>query len=191
MNRSCAAFVTIFTLIATTAAADPQGWHLAGTRPQDYIVSANQDKPSSGLSSALLQSRPRLSPNGFGTLMQTTDAVAHAGKRLRLKADVRTESVIRWAGLWMRVDAEKYRTLTFDNMGNRPINGTRDWRTYEVVLDVPPESVTISFGVLLAGSGKVWLDNVRFEEVDASVPTTGDDLPSLRHEPSNLDFESQ
>lgn len=189
MNRAVAA--TIFTLIATTASADPQGWHLAGNRPQSYIASADQNKPRSGVSSALLQSRPGPSPNGFGTLMQTMEVGSYAGKRLRLKADVRTESVIRWAGLWMRVDAENYRTLTFDNMGNRPIVGTRDWRTYEVVLDVPPESVSISFGVLLAGSGKVWLDNVRFEEVDASVPTTGDNVSSAQREPSNLDFESQ
>lgn len=191
MNRAIAAFVTIFTLTATTASADPQGWHLAGNRPQSYIASADQVNPRNGLSSALLQSRPGPSPNGFGTLMQTMEVGRHAGKRLRMKADVRTESVIRWAGLWMRVDAENDRTLTFDNMGDRPIVGTRDWRTYEVVLDVPPEGETISFGVLLAGSGKVWLDNVQFEEVDSSVPTTGDRVSSAQREPSNLDFEAQ
>jgi hypothetical protein len=191
MNRAVAAFVTIFTLIATTASADPQGWHLAGNRAQSYIASGDPDRPSSGRSSSLLQSRPGPSPNGFGTLMQTIEVGSYAGKRLRLKADVRTESVLRWAGLWMRVDAESDRTLTFDNMGDRPIVGTRDWRTYEVVLDVPPEGVSISFGVLLAGSGKVWLDNVRFDEVDASVPTTGGNVSSLQPEPSNLDFESQ
>lgn len=92
----------------------------------------------------------------------------------------------------MRVDAANHKTVSFDNMQQRPITGTSDWRSYTVVLDVPAESESISFGVLLAGTGKVWIDNVRFEEVDASVPVTGSLAPAaLRPAPSNLDFETR
>jgi hypothetical protein len=95
-------------------------------------------------------------------------------------------------GLWMRVDAPKRRSVSFDNMQNRPITGTSDWRSYAVVLDVPAESESISFGVLLAGQGRVWIDNVRFEVVDASVPVTGHREPAgPGPAPSNLDFESR
>lgn len=52
------------------------------------------------------------------------------------------------------------------------------------------ESKTISFGLLLEGKGKVWVDNLMFEIVDLSVPTTGEqceeDIPM---EPLNLQFK--
>jgi hypothetical protein len=192
MNKTLAVFVTGFALIATVAAeAAPQGWLLRGSRPQDYTAGADSQNPKSGSSSALLQSLPDLTPDGFGTLMQAFDAVQYRGKRLRLIAEVRAEDVKQWAGLWMRVDAEPSQTLAFDNMEHRPITGTKGWRRYEVVLNVPPQSKTISFGVLLSGPGKVWIDDVRFEEVDRSVPTTGFDFPGQEQAPLNLDFESR
>jgi hypothetical protein len=58
-------------------------------------------------------------------------------------------------------------------MQNRPIKGTQDWAKYDVVLDVPNDSVGIYFGILLVGKGQVWLDNIHFEGVGSNVPTTG------------------
>ena len=72
----------------------------------------------------------------------------------------------------MRVDGEGGKVLSFDNMQNRQIQGTRDWKQYEVVLDVPAESVGIYFGILLVGKGQVWLSQVQFEVVGTDVPTT-------------------
>ena len=194
MKRALAAVVTLFALTATSIAADaPQGWFLAGSRPQDYTVTVDPKTPKSGTSSALLESRPGREEEGFGTLMQTFGAAAYAGKRVRMTADVRAQAVQRWAGLWMRVDASGHRTLAFDNMQDRAISGNSEWRSYAVVLDVPAESESISFGVLLSGPGRVWIDNVRFEEVSASVPTTGKPAPipgAPPAQPLNLDFES-
>lgn len=190
MKRAFAAFVTLFALVAVADA--PQGWFLAGNSPQDYTADADLDKPKSGSSSALLQSRPGRAPEGFGTLMQTFGAAGYTGKRVRMTADVRSHGVEKWAGLWMRVDGADRKPVAFDNMQQRPITGTSDWRSYAVVLDVPTESQSISFGVLLTGSGKVWIDNVRFEEVDASVPVTGSRAPvAPGPAPSNLDFETR
>src|SRR5439155_1751743 len=97
---------------------------------------------------------------------------------------VKAERVEQWAGLWMRVDGVGQRTLGFDNMQNRPIKGTQDWAKYDVVLDVPNDSVGIYFGILLSGKGQVWLDTIQFEFVGSNVPTTG----IIQLEPSNLDF---
>jgi hypothetical protein len=69
----------------------------------------------------------------------------------------------------MRVDGPDGETLRLDNMQNRLIKGTIDWRKYRVVLDVPSEATHIVFGVLLDGSGRTWIDNVSFEVVDESV----------------------
>jgi hypothetical protein len=42
-----------------------------------------------------------------------------------------------------------------------------------VVVDVPEESINMNFGLFLIGVGKMWLDEVKFEIVDNTVPLTG------------------
>jgi hypothetical protein len=109
--------------------------------------------------------------NGFGTLMQTFTADEYQGQRLRMSAYVKAESVEEWVGLWMRVDGSDG-TSAFDNMQDRPIQGSTDWSEYEIVLDVPEDSVSIAFGVLMGGTGQVWVDDFQFEVVAQDVPTT-------------------
>ena len=55
----------------------------------------------------------------------------------------------------------------------RPIKGTTEWKKYEVVLFVPAEATSISYGVLLDGTGQIWFKDVILEVVDDSVPETG------------------
>ncbi len=142
----------------------------------------------SGNRSGLIASRPR--PRGFGTLMQTFRAERFLDTRLRLSAYIRVEAVERWAGLWMRVDGPDAQTLAFDNMQDRPISGTLDWRMYQIVLDVPPDAEAIAFGVLLEGPGRVWLDDMAFAAVDGDVPTTGVRPLPVPLNPVNLDFSA-
>ena len=122
--------------------------------------------------------------------MQTFSAESFRGSRLRLTGTVNSSEVENWAGLWMRIDGpDRGSPLAFDNMQSRPIKGTTQFRDYEVVLDVPHNSVAIAFGILLVGAGEVRLDAVRFDKVDEGVALTA---PSaLPTEPSNLDFESE
>jgi hypothetical protein len=77
----------------------------------------------------------------------------------------------------MRVDGAGS-LLAFDNMQNRPIKGTTDWKRYDVVLDVPPEAKALAFGLLLAGNGQIWFDDLRLEVVDRSVAVTMPAAPS-------------
>jgi len=151
------------------------GWFLAGDKPQDYRIGSDPATQHGGKASGHLQatSDPL---GGFGTLMQSVKADPYRGARVRMSGWVRANGVTDWAGLWMRVhgpDTQKtQRSLSFDNMENRPIKGTSGWTRYEIVLDVPPESVEIAFGILLAGGGEVWLDDVQFAKVGNDIPTT-------------------
>lgn len=90
----------------------------------------------------------------------------------------------------MRVDDSLGDVIQFDNMQDRPIINTSDWNHYSIVLDVPDNSAAIYFGVLLTGTGQVWVDEFKFSIVDASVPTTNINLNSTMPEyPVNLSFE--
>lgn len=88
----------------------------------------------------------------------------------------------------MRVDKES-KHVAFDNMHDRPITGTTDWKKYDVVLDVPEVATGISFGVLLTGSGTVRLSGSKFEIVGPTVLTTDGDAVQKPEEPTNLNFE--
>jgi hypothetical protein len=143
----------------------------------------------SGHFSGYIKSLP--SPKGFGTLMQTIKANKYEGRRLRLSGFVKAEKVRDWAGLWMRVDGKDDKSVSFDNMQNRPLKGTFDWKKYEIVLDVPKDSVKIAFGILLNGQGQVWIDDLNLEIVGEDVPTTNLKVKQeLLDEPINLNFES-
>jgi hypothetical protein len=111
----------------------------------------------------------------------------YLGKRVRLSGYVKAEGVEGWSGLWMRVDKE-HEMLEFDNMQDRPIKGTSDWRTYDVVLDVPQGATGIAFGILLCGPGRVWLSGTKFEVVSDATKTTGSGSAARPAAPVNLDF---
>ena len=174
-------------LIPTLAfPATPAGWFLAGNDPASFQVSRDPAAGHDGKKSASLESTR--TPKGFGTLMQTFDAKDYRAKRLRLSAWVKANDVKDWAGVWMRVDGADMKSLSFDNMQNRPIKGTKAWSRYDVVLDVPDGAAQIAFGILLSGEGKVWISDVGFQAVDKSVPVTSASM-SLSPEPKNLDFD--
>jgi hypothetical protein len=166
-------------------AAAPNGWFVAGSKPTAYESGVATEVTYNGHQSAYLKAKMP-SVEGFGTLMQDFRADHYLGKRVRFSAFVKTEGAQDWAGLWMRVDKEA-KQLAFDNMQGRPIKGTTDWKKYDVVLDVPQEATGIFFGVLLSGSGTVWLSEAKFEIVEPNIPTTGTEAVQ-KLEPINLDF---
>lgn len=149
---------------------DAKSWFLAGSHPEDYAINMDSLALHEGKPTHLLASTVEAC-KGFGTLMQGFQGKAYLDKRIRLSAWVKAERVESWAGLWMRVDGEK-KVTAFDNMESRPIKGTLDWKHYEVVLDVAPDSMGISLGILLHGKGKVWMTEPTLEIVDPSVPVT-------------------
>ena len=180
------AAVALVACVLAVHASVPRGWLLAGTKPAEYEVGVDADQLYQGHASAFLKSRT-LSVDGFGTLMQSVRAEHYIGKRVRLSGLVKSREVMSWAGLWMRVDKGKD-MIAFDNMQDRPIKGTTDWQRYDVVLNVPPDSTGISFGILLDGAGKVWLSGTKFDVVGADVPSTGAGDRKIPDNPVNLDF---
>jgi len=59
--------------------------------------------------------------------------------------------------------------------------------THDVVLDVPAQATAIALGVLLTGTGEVFIADFNLETVGLDVDTTEMDVP-LPERPQNLDF---
>lgn len=167
----------------------PAGWIMTGESPFDYETGLDKNIVHSGHQSAYLKSKDEKA-KGFATLMQHIKAENFKGERIRFSGFVKTVNVLESAGLWLRVDHASGEVLAFDNMMNRPIKGTSEWNHYSVILDVPLKSEAIAFGLLLNGSGQIWLDGLRFEIVDESIPVTEQSATTdLSDEPVNLNFE--
>jgi len=162
-----------------------KGWLKSGAAPNDYEIGVDKQETYHGKLSAYIKARE--SPRGFGTLMQTIKADAYVGKRLKMSGSVKSEGVQEWAGLWMRVDRSN-KVSILDNMQDRPIRATTAWTKCQIVLDVPDDSVTIAFGVLLGGRGQVWVSDIQFEVVSTNVPTS-DLFGNYPDKPMNLNLE--
>lgn len=171
-----------------------KGWMLTGTSPEQYKAVIDSRVFHKGQRSVCFQSdvHEGIGPDQFGTLMQQFQATHYSGKRMRFSAFVKAEQVEGWCGLWMRIDDKLQNVLAFDNMERRSIRGTSDWNYYACVLDVVQEADCISIGILLSGSGTVWMDSCRFEEVGMDIPVTESlaQTESFPSEPQNLTFEA-
>jgi serine/threonine-protein kinase len=186
----------VFSVFAGAALAErPRDWFGGG---KDYELTTDTEVKHGGKSSGVVRSTAD-PPEAFGTLTQGCQAVKYRGKRVRLSGWVKSERVEGWSGLWMRIDSKDKGGLAFDNMNNRAIKGTSDWAQFNTVLDVPDTAEQFFYGCLLAGKGKVWVDDMKLEEVGADVAVTdlkigasdrGDNpLPDVPAEPANLEFE--
>lgn len=167
-----------------------KGWSLSGSNPEMYGLTTDSTVCHTGTHSGLLYAKGDVNEQQFATIMQGFQAHEYKGERLKLSCFLTTEDASK-CGAWLRIDNGNGDTVQFDNMDNRSIQGTTDWNHYSLVLDVPKDSASIHFGVLLIGKGKVWADGFHFEVVTDKVPTTNmlseEHLPA---QPTNLDFSS-
>jgi len=145
-------------------------WLAGGSHPQNYNMGGNPIVKHGSEDGGYIKSKVS-DTEGFGTWMTKIEADKYLGKRLKMSGYVKTEKVEGWVGLWMRVDGTNT-MLSFDNMGNRPIKGTTNWKKYSIVLDVPDNSTGIFYGILLDGKGQAWIDGVQLETVSNQVPVT-------------------
>jgi TonB family protein len=120
-------------------------------------------------------------PRSFGVATGSFPVKDAAGKRVRFSGYIKTEGVTQgYAGLWWRVDGSSG-VLAFDNMHDRGVTGTTDWKRYEIELPVAADATNINFGALFPATGTAWLDSLAIE-VDGVPYTANDRL--------DLDFES-
>lgn len=85
----------------------------------------------------------------------------YLGNQIELQAYLKFENVTDGPiGLMLRIDGEG-RTLKFDNMQQKNIQGTSDWALYSVKLPLPEDAKTIFIGAILSGTGKLWVDDFK------------------------------
>lgn len=130
----------------------PKNWK--SSSKEGYKVYGDSENAISGSYSAVIEASE--TANSFNALSIELPH-NYIGKKIRLTGYIKTENVTDgFAGLWMRID----HGVAFDNMQDRGVTGTTDWKKYEIELEMDPEKTEqIIIGGLLVGKGKVWFDN--------------------------------
>ncbi|MCZ8330755.1 MAG: helix-turn-helix transcriptional regulator [Flavobacterium sp.] len=182
-------FIAIFLFMTKneSQAQNINGWFKTGSKAKSYEIGLNSSESKTGKKCAFIRSIEN-EINGFGALMQKCDAKIYLGKRVKMTGYLKAENVENWSGMWLRVDS-KYggKSLSFDNMKDRAIKGTTEWIKCEIILNVPNESSTLNYGVLLNGKGMVYFDRVSFEILGNITDEVT--VKKIPEKPSNIDFE--
>ncbi len=153
----------------------PNNWIYAGDRRNDYLMRTNSIERRSGKHRLFIKSTAH-EINGFGTISQHINAKKYKGQRLQLTAWMKSENITGWGGIWMRIDGTYGKLLDFDNMHDRAVQGTTDWKKYTIVLNLPKKSINIAFGLLLNGKGTLWGDDFEFTPLGNTYELFLDDI---------------
>ncbi len=165
----------------------PKGWFVTGDAPDKYEMGLDPAVTHENRPCVTIKALPE--PTAFAGLAQTFKANVYRGKRLRFSAAVRSVDVDNCAALFMRVGGANGKSLAFDNMLHRQINGTNDWAHHAIVLDVAEDAEDIIFGFFLSLNGQVWITDVSLDAVDRDVPTTDVQAEIAPYLPVNLGFD--
>ena len=132
-------------------------WITVGPRTHESGVVTSGPQ---GRSSAFLGST-KASTSTLATLRQTIKADHYRGKRLRFSGEMKVEQVEQQAGLYIRTSRREER-LRPENV----VRGTHDWMRYEATIPVAEDASFIRFGLVLYGTGRIWLANAQLEVIE-------------------------
>src|SRR6185503_3613476 len=71
--------------------------------------------------------------------------------------------------MWLRSDRADGSMAFLENMGRSPITSA-EWKTYDIEVNVPADGARLSFGVMLFGGGKAWIDDASLEITNQIQP---------------------
>lgn len=153
-----------------------KGWDLSFKNggAAGYLIQLDSNTARDGRFSLCIEPDPVAKNRQFGACFTVVPA-DFQGKNITLKAFLKTENVAAdgMAGLWMRIDGDG-KMLQFDNMQDRPVKGSTDWKEYVVSLPLPDEAEKINIGGLMTGTGKMWVDDFRLYVDDQPLAAAKD-----------------
>lgn len=151
---------------STYARGVPEGWQVvfgkSGDSPDNYRFEVDRHEARSGQSSLRIRFSGQLPTKG-GSVSQCLRNPPNG--RLRLAGYLKTLNATGQGGsLWIRADREgSRRSLAFQNMDGRRVQGTRDWEQHSVEIDVPGSAAQLCFGIFHEGPGSLWADDLSFD----------------------------
>jgi C-terminal processing protease CtpA/Prc len=139
---------------------NPVGWDLTYKHHNTYEVKVDSNIKFQGKYAISISSGN--SKEGIGIISFPINQHLQ-GKILTLAGAIKTENITgSFATLWLRVNGENKRGLSYADNEKDAITGTTNWKEYMVQVPYNEgDAVSIEAGVMLAGKGKMWIDSLR------------------------------
>ena len=115
-------------------------------------------------------------------ICQRINIEKYIGKRIRYSAYVKTKNIEQWAYIYAS-SGNVYPSKGIK--GNTNDGVTKDWTQMSMVFDIPKkhDKDTISLCFSLWDGGQMWMDDIKWEIVDKSIPITYKAPVPLLNEP--------
>ena len=153
----------------------PANWSFLTAEPKIYRTGydtvANSQTPRSVVIRSLTPSA-----KGYASLIQKCNATPYRGQRVRISVWIKTDAVNGAALFLFYVNDQAGAKLA---QGGDGVDGSRYWRQYAAVVDVPEEAATLFYGMTLNGAGKAWFNDLQIDVVPNTVKLQQWQLPDL------------
>ncbi|MGD0387803.1 MAG: sigma-70 family RNA polymerase sigma factor [Tepidisphaeraceae bacterium] len=160
---------------------DDQYWQIYSPIAQRYSATPDPTMQHDGHATTCFQSRT--APHAGWAIYEHYDLhpdPKFLGHRIRISAWIKSSGVTGGSGFQIITFGPWDKKLGDEGQrGHRPIIGTRDWKQYTAVADVPPQTTSIEWGLTMNGRGKLWIDE------DSVEVDLAEDTPNPPNEPGN------
>jgi len=139
----------------TSKAKLPDKWFEWGS---GYLLKIDTVTKRSGKTSILIEPIGEKLKESFGCIAYSIPAI-YEGKEIERRAYMKYKNVTEGPiGLMLRLDGSSD-ILGFDNMEEKNIQGTSDWKLFSIKLPYAEKTKKIIIGALLTGKGQLWVDD--------------------------------
>ena len=139
--------------------ADSAGRTLTGWGSNNATTTLDDQVVHSGKWSARIE-RKVGAAGAFGGISKMLP-MDFGGAMIELHGFLRSEDVTDYVGMWLRLDGEGNKPLAFDTTQPLQVKGTTEWKEYTIKVPASKDGQQLFFGVFVAGTGKVWADDLR------------------------------
>ena len=153
----------------------PANWSFLTAQPKIYRTGYDKVANSQTPTSLVIRSL-NSSAEGFAGLSQKCDATPYRGQRVRISVWIKTDGVNGSAYFFFVVNDQEGARLA---CGADGVGGSRYWRQYAAVVDVPEEAATLFYCMTLNGAGKAWFNDLQIDVVPNTVKLNQWQLPDL------------
>ena len=149
-----------------------RGWWKGTSKGAKHRIGADAMTTHEGKQSAFVRSEDA-DEDEWGMIAQNARIGELAGQQVKVSAWLKGDNILGEMRLWLRIEGEVQETpdskpkahnvLCYEDTRTQSLPGTTDWRLHEMILDAPPDSKTLHFGVQLYGSGQVWVSGIQIK----------------------------
>lgn len=144
----------------TIGTKDPVGWYAPSKIKSGYKVETDTVEKHSGNRSLLIEKVNLNNPAEYEMAGYFIPA-KYEGKEIEIRAYIKLSKVSKYVNMILRIDDADDDRLQFANLMQTRIYGTKDWQQYSLKLPLPEEAKAIRYWVMLAGPGKLWIDDLQ------------------------------